>query len=280
MRTVALYAVSAEIPNVVDWLYRARVCEGAGMTTLERLVTGFYDKKISVKVSTDLHDLSIKESKTPRDLRRLEDLKTECYESVLPILGIIIKKHFALMQPDDLDDLISLGALEYWKVINGNKPPRPYSDSAHFNFYFKVGIRAMIKAMQANKCDVFDLRQNNALPPIASFNFMNPDHGIFLKELPQIVFDQIMGKVRFRGKEYEVCEYIAKCMVFRDSDVKRFQIRNIGGKITNAQFFEEYVGLLYKQAMEELKSDTDIAGMLTDEGSSLNPAYYMTGAIF
>ena len=245
------------------------------MTTLERLVTGYYDKKRSVKACTELYELCNTPDRTPQQEARLEWLRTETFESVLPILGIIIRKHFNGMQPDDLDDLVSLGTMEYWKIVSGNKPPRPYSDAAHFNFYFKVGIRAMIKAMHANKSAVFDLRDNNAMPPVASCNFQNPEHAIFLDELPCIVYEKVMERVRFEGEEYEVCDYIARCIIFKEDDVKRFQIRKIGGKVTNAQFFEEYVGMLVKGVMDEVKETTNIGDMLSDEGAPLNAIYYM-----
>jgi hypothetical protein len=244
------------------------------MTSLEKKVIGYYDKKRSVSACTELYELSRKEDKTKEDVARLEWLRDEAYESVLPILGIIIRKHFNSLQPDDLDDLVQLSALEFWKVISGNKPPMPYSDAAHFNFYFKVGIRAMIKAMHANKSAVFDLRDNNAMPPVASFNFQNPEQAIFLTEIPNLIYERVMGRVRFEGEEYDVCDYIARCLIFREDDVKRFKIRKISGKVTNAQFFEEYVGMLIKSVYDQLREEINISDMLTDEGAPLNAIFY------
>jgi len=248
------------------------------MTELKTLVTGYYDSKKSVALCEEYYELSIKETLTRRQKKRYAELVELCWYSVLPILGIIIRSNFKGLQDDDVDDLFSLGAYEYWKLLNHQKKPRPYNITAHFNLYYKVGIRAMIKAVYQNKQEIFDFRHSSALPPVASANFRRPDQEIYISELPFVLYESVVEKVasRFSDEEFDVCEYIARCKIFQGDgfDIKKHKIRKVGGKIANSQFYEDFVTIALKDALEELRLSTDISSLLTDEAASLNPIYY------
>lgn len=233
------------------------------------MVYQYYDNQKSV-------DLCQKYFENPKD----DALLYECFESVLPILGIIVRNHFKTLQDDDLDDLIQMGSLEFWRFLSESDPkPRPFSKTAHFNLYYKVGIRAMLKAINQNKSYLIDFHANNALPPVASWNFKNPEQELYVNELPGTIYEMVTNKIkekdRFTGDEFAVCDYIAHCIIFRN-EIQRFQIRKIGGKITNTDFFISYVEMLVKDVIIELRETTDITDLLTDEGISLNAVYYMT----
>jgi hypothetical protein len=246
------------------------------MTELRRLVTGYYDSKKSVALCEELYNLSVTDPRTEEQEKRFKDIIDPCYYSVLPILGIIVRSNFRGVQEDDVDDLISLGSYEYWKILNGKIKPRPYSITAHFNLYYKVGIRAMLKAVYQNKPIIYDFFGNNALPPVGSYNWKKPDQEVFVAELPFIIYDMVLDNIasRFENEEFDVCHYIIRCKIFQNGEVKKHQIRKIGGKISNAQFYEDYVDLALKDAIQELRNTTDIRTLLSDENSALNPIYY------
>lgn len=229
--------------------------------SLQDLVWQYYDSKHSVTACQAYFD----------DSENSEKLMV-AYESILPIIGIVIRKDFSHLQEADLDDLMQAGAIEYWRYLS-EKKPHPYDTRSHFNLYYKIGFHAMIKAKGMNAPVVVDFFYNGALPPAASCNFQPSDQKLFARQLPKMVFDLIVPKIRFTGAEFEVCKYIAHCLVFEEP-IRRFQIRQIGGRITNAEFFEMYVSVLKECALLEIRETTKLGDLLGDEGAALDPSYY------
>lgn len=198
------------------------------------------------------------------------------FESVLPILGIVIRQNFKTVQPDDLDDLIQGATIEYWKFLS-EKKPRPYDIRSHFNLYYKIGWRAMIKAKNLISSDIIDFFAVNKLPPTASCNFVKPEQRVFIQQLPLIVYESVIEKVlesRFQDPEEQaVCEYLARCLIFNERVSKR-RLRALAGRSVNAAFLEGFVDTLVKIAFHELKESTDISSMLAEEGAALKAMYY------
>lgn len=237
------------------------------MPGIRELALRHYDNKESVAACQEFFDDSENTDKMER-----------AFNSVLPILGIIIRKEFRNADDYDTDDLIQIGAIEFWKLLdNKNKKPRPFDSRSHLNLYYKVGVRAMLKIRDQIEPEVIDFFTNNANTFVAPYNFNAPDQRIFARQIPKIIFDKVMAWVsetgRFSDEEEELCRYIAKCMAF-ETRLIDYQIRKIVGLNKNIEFFKSYIDTLIRMAYIELKGDTDITSLLGDEGASMNPIYY------
>jgi hypothetical protein len=210
----------------------------------------------------------------PNSKKRLD----AAFHSVLPILGIIIRKEFRNVDDFSVDDLIQVGAIAYWKLLTSKTHvPRPFDDRSHLNLYFKVGIRAMIKARPMIESEVCNFLTNNATPFTGVHNFQHPEQSIFVKELPVYVYDRVMTRVReasrFSEAEVDVCEYIARCVIF-ETDIVEIQARKLGGKNVDLEFFNDYISTLVKQAYYELKQEGNIHHMLGDEDAVYQHHFY------
>lgn len=204
---------------------------------------------------------------------------TAAYNSVLPVIGIVLKKEFRDLSDLDQNDFVQIAAIQYWKLLsNKKKIPRPFGPHEHTNLYYKVAFRAMLKARKVVAPEVTDFRKFAMLPPVASCNFRNPAQRVFVRQIPKIIYDSVIrameAKGRVQGKELEVCRYIAQCLV-NEVPVLKYQIKQMGGRSLNIKFLVDYVETLVRQAFYEFRTTTkNIDSMLGDEGASLDPRLY------
>jgi hypothetical protein len=205
----------------------------------------------------------------------------EAYKLSLPIIGMTIKSSFPSSGVED-EELIREAAFEIFKSIAAKRfkaelYPEECPCYQYHMYMAQICYRAMANALRVDYNQQFDFDFGCTRPPYGQLpKYKDVEFRIFLEQLPSVLQDQALKRIRFSGNERSVCIHILNRLLSGRMIVPKF-IRN-RFSVKNPKFYVCYVTVVLRGIMYELR-DVQWHGLIADDWfefvSSFEPPYVM-----
>jgi hypothetical protein len=189
-------------------------------------------------------------------------------ELTLPILNCVLCKHFSRFQPgsEAYDEAVSSTVIKLYNYLTSDRFYERYYDEpkTHFSLLFTICRSEVITAInKVRRYENFDSTGMNP-PPLYENSPTALEHRIYVKELPEHILAEVVSKIRFTGLDRDLCAFLAEKLV-NGKGVPVTVVRKRWGT-RNLKFFAEYVRVLIRAVLYELKPSIDKLPVISDLG--------------
>ncbi len=191
----------------------------------------------------------------PKDPKCVE----EAINVSFPVIGAVLRSHFRWLdkKSEAYEESVSSCVYRLYLLFLSDRfytrfYINPESQFAYLYQVCKYEIISVISKLARE--------QQRGLPiPQALLNLDTSEAGIwyriYLKEIPAEVYRNVKGRIRFTGKEGDLCDFIAVSLI-EGRGIPVVLIRQKWGT-TNLRFFTDYVRVLIRSVLVGMRKDIE-----------------------
>ena len=171
------------------------------------------------------------------------------YDVLLPLISMVVKKHFPGLERTREDDMISdaMGSL-YIQLLRRKYNHHEWNERHFTTFFWNVIKRQLYDSINAiNKSHY----PPGMLAPPHMIHPIDVENHMYLEQLPGFVRDIVTKRFRFTGRELQACMYVLDRLLTGSQIVAAYLKRIIG--VDDPEFFVTYVVVLIRSSIYELK---------------------------
>lgn len=176
---------------------------------------------------------------------------------VIPVVGCVLRSHFRWLDPrsEAFEESVSCCVTKLFTLFLSDKFYEKFyvDERTQFSYLYQICKFEVVSVLNRLNRD----KQLGIPVPPALLNLDTSEAGIwyrvFLKEIPAEVYRKASECIRFKGEEFEMCQFILTSLI-EGRGVPVVLIRTRWGS-SNLKFFVGYIRVLIRMALVSLKEE-------------------------
>jgi hypothetical protein len=185
------------------------------------------------------------------------ELVTEAFEHGMSIAGCALSRDFGWISPEHYlyQDILSRIAFRLFQVLHSDGFYEGYNENTLFPYVYRLSRGEALNIVRQNG--------NRPKRPPKETEFFpqicldGSESGvlskIFCSEIPDRVLQKVREKIRFHGRDWQVCSTIAESLI-HGQGVPTAEIRERWGT-RRLVFLKTYVTIIIRMSLEEIRED-------------------------
>lgn len=199
---------------------------------------------------------------------------------LLPLVNKVIREQFPWISDSDMEDITSLAAMKYWKLLERQKIPVTHFSKTN-SFLLITTKRVIIDTRRSLQRSGYELSLSNFSKARQVFGPRNRTHKVtwladmsmFIDSFPKVISNRMCEQNRFSDVTPSVIEYFTVRALAGETVAEETFIKGFG--LSNPTFYISYLTVLYRSALYELSEHELVTCREAEGGFGYRSSYDM-----